>query len=195
MRHAHLFGAIAWIAVSFASLAALAKYKSIPGHQGVSREMWPAKTAISRGLDRPTLVLFLHPRCPCARATVEELIAILSLAQTPAKVDVAFFLPDEESEAWGRTDISRTVADLPGVAFHWDRGGREARGFGASTSGHAFLYNPAGRLRFSGGITASRGHVGDNPGRRAVIDLLLAKTPETSAFPVFGCPILDDPLE
>ena len=34
--------------------------------------------------------------------------------------------------------------------------------FGALTSGHALLYSTDGSLRFSGGLTDSRGHEGDS---------------------------------
>jgi hypothetical protein len=50
------------------------------------------------------------------------------------------------------------------------------------------LYSPQGKLQFSGGITESRGHVGDNAGRAAVLAALTTDAPpeQTNAF-VFGC--------
>jgi hypothetical protein len=59
------------------------------------------------------------------------------------------------------------------------------------------LYGPGGDLLFSGGITAARGHSGDNCGRSTIISLL---TEETANAPVragpaqtfvFGCPLFD----
>jgi len=56
------------------------------------------------------------------------------------------------------------------------------------------LTDAAGKLLFSGGITASRGHVGDNAGLDALI-LLIRNTPAPSTArpvittPVFGCAI------
>jgi hypothetical protein len=195
VKHALVIGAFLWVGLSFASLAALAKYKSVPGPQGLPRVGWPAGSSIRRDPEKPTLLLFLHPRCPCSRASVEELIVILSRAPGRAAVHVAFYLPENEGEEWGDTDISRTVAGLPVAAFHWDREGREARIFGAATSGHVVVFDPDGGLRFSGGITEARGHLGDNPGRRAVIDLLLKGESDTPATPVYGCTILENTLE
>jgi hypothetical protein len=40
---------------------------------------------------------------------------------------------------------------------------------------------------FKGGITASRGHSGDNLGRDAVIDLVTSGVASASSTPVFGC--------
>jgi hypothetical protein len=53
------------------------------------------------------------------------------------------------------------------------------------------LYDAAGRLRFSGGITAARGHAGDNLGRSAIVELLEGDSPTATATPVFGCSLLE----
>jgi hypothetical protein len=75
------------------------------------------------------------------------------------------------------------------VSVRIDEAGREAARFGATTSGHVLLYDRGGRLRFSGGITASRGHVGDNAGRAALLGLLIHGETERERTPVFGCPL------
>ena len=41
----------------------------------------------------------------------------------------------------------------------------------------------------SGGITGSRGHVGDNAGQAALIDLLGRGAADRSRTSVFGCPL------
>lgn len=192
MKPAHVLGSLLWIAISFAGLSSLTKYKAEPGSQGVASAGWPAGSRLRRDPDRPTLVLFLHPRCPCSRASLEELVAILSRAGHRARVLVALYRPSAEPESWGKTDVWRKAADLPGVTALFDLDGMEARRFGASTSGHAVLYDAGGRLRFSGGITGARGRLGDNPGRRAVIEFLVSGASRGAGAPVFGCPILED---
>jgi hypothetical protein len=42
-------------------------------------------------------------------------------------------------------------------------------------------------LIFSGGLTGSRGHAGDNAGRASVIALLDHGTPSRRSTSVFGC--------
>ncbi len=69
----------------------------------------------------------------------------------------------------------------------------EAGRFGVKGSGHVLLYQPSGRLVFSGGITPSRGHEGDNPGRAAVISLVLQGRSPVNRTPVYGCPLLEPP--
>jgi hypothetical protein len=80
---------------------------------------------------------------------------------------------------------------IPGVPSVDDEGGVEAKRFGVATSGHVLLFDRAGRLLFSGGITPARGHEGDSLGRDALIERLAGTRtisgPATS--PVFGCPL------
>ena len=73
------------------------------------------------------------------------------------------------------------------VARKVDNDGIEARRFGSSASGQVLLYNPQGKLLFSGGITASRGHSGDNDGRTAIVALLTQGQAAKDETPVFGC--------
>jgi hypothetical protein len=66
-----------------------------------------------------------------------------------------------------------------------------ARQFHATTSGQTLLYSPAGSLMFSGGITAARGHEGDNVGESTIVALLTGKPTDVVRTPVFGCPIVE----
>jgi len=52
------------------------------------------------------------------------------------------------------------VRQLSNVTIISDESGTLSDQFGAMTSGQTFAFDRAGRLRFSGGITASRGHEG-----------------------------------
>ena len=70
-----------------------------------------------------------------------------------------------------------------------DDNGVEARRFHAVTSGQTALYDIEGRLLFSGGITGSRGHSGDNAGRSAIVSLLNTGDAERTETSVFGCPL------
>ena len=68
-----------------------------------------------------------------------------------------------------------------------DENGLEAARFGAQTSGHTLVFDSNGRLVFSGGITATRGHVGANAGENAVLAALRQQIPERGRTSVFGC--------
>jgi hypothetical protein len=90
------------------------------------------------------------------------------------------------------TDLWDSAGQIPGVAAVADEDGAEAHRFSAATSGQVVLYDSSGRLLFSGGITASRGHSGDNVGRRAIVSLLADGSGVRTETPVFGCPIFED---
>jgi hypothetical protein len=99
---------------------------------------------------------------------------------------VIFLKPDHTSE-WDDTDLQRSAAAIPGVTVVSDIDGVEARRFGAETSGHTLLFDRDGRLLFSGGITQSRGHAGENAGERAIVALVHNRAAERVATFVFGC--------
>jgi glyoxylase-like metal-dependent hydrolase (beta-lactamase superfamily II) len=102
---------------------------------------------------------------------------------------VLFYRPRQFPAGWERTDLWRSAAAIPGVTVLVDPDGLEAERFGAKTSGHVLVYDSAGRLLFSGGITGSRGHEGDNDGSDSVLRLLTHGPPPRRHTLVFGCPI------
>ena len=75
-----------------------------------------------------------------------------------------------------------------GVEIRVDQGGAEARRFGVATSGHVCLFSAEGELKFSGGITPSRGHEGDNRGIAALKALLVGGQADATNR-VYGCPL------
>lgn len=180
---------VIWIGAVILGAAVLLRYEHAAGSSGVHPTRWPATTAIERAPDVPTLVMFAHPRCPCTRAGIGELAIIMTRCQGKLRASVLFAKPAGFPEGWERTDTWESAAAIPGVRVSVDPDGREARRFGAETSGQVFLYAADGELRFAGGITAARGHAGDNAGRDSVVGLLTggAARPATS---VFGCPLL-----
>jgi len=90
-------------------------------------------------------------------------------------------------EAAIRTDLFQSAAAIPGVTVEIDRGDNEARRFAAASSGQTLLYDPQGDLVFSGGITASRGHWGDNDGEEAILALIAKERANLCQTPVYGC--------
>ena len=51
-------------------------------------------------------------------------------------------------------------------------------------------YDPGGRLLFSGGITASRGHRGESRGGEALVGLINGAAERPGRSPVFGCRVV-----
>jgi hypothetical protein len=126
---------------------------------------------------------------------MDELAQVVAHVQGKARVFVLFYAPRNSGSDWTNTSLRRTAAEIPGVTVFSDIDGREARRFGAETSGHTFLYAPDGRLLFNGGITASRGHSGDNVGEGTLISLINNQPVTQSKTLVFGCPLHDPKRE
>lgn len=178
--------AAAWIGGLSLGFRALETYENTPGSTGVVPESWPQTSAIKHATDRPTLVLFAHPLCPCTRATLGELAEIMAAAEGKLSAFVVFLKPDDTGADWDDTELQRTAASIPGVTILSDRAGTEAKRFGAQTSGYTLLFAADGHRLFAGGITASRGHAGANIGQDAII-ALANKRDAPHQTRVFGC--------
>ncbi|MCH7725280.1 MAG: RedB protein [Planctomycetes bacterium] len=182
---------LAWLAATGFGLCALWNYETTPGEIATLASEWPGESHIQRNAELPTLVLFAHPRCPCTRASIGELALIMARCQGRVDAHVLFFKPTEFSSDWEKTDLWRDAEEIPSVKVTWDEDGSEARRFQAATSGFTVLYDPNGRLVFSGGITGSRGHYGDNAGKTAIESILTSGPTDRKSSLVFGCQLLD----
>jgi hypothetical protein len=184
-----------WVLAVGGGFAALWVYKSTPGVAAAPPPTWPEASRIEPARDNATLVMFAHPRCTCTRASLHELGQLLARVAKPPRVVVAFVLPDGAGDDWSDTDLWRSAAAIPGARVVADRGSREASLFASRTSGTALLYDAAGRLEFSGGITSLRAHEGDSAGQERLVALLAGHEPDKSTSPVFGCALDDETKE
>lgn len=179
------------IAVAVSTLA-LTHYSNKPGKAANAPEAWPKASNLILATDRPTLLVLLHPQCSCSRATVAELERILSEAGDKVDAQVLFFESSSLDSTWVEGDLWDKVQQLPHVTVTRDTEGTLIRQFGGFTSGQTLLYNSKGQLLFKGGITAARGHEGDNKGKQALLSILSEQESETRESFVFGCSILGE---
>src|SRR6185312_5633920 len=184
----------AWVAALVIGATELWRYDSAEGVPASAPLAWPADTHIVRQHGLPELVVLIHPKCPCTRATIGELGRLMTDCQGKLAATVLVLHPANMPAGWEKTDLWTSAAAIPGVSVIADDQGTEIRRFGAATSGQALLYSADGRLLFSGGITESRGHSGDNAGRSAITSIVLgsAARPKTPLHtPVYGCSLFD----
>jgi hypothetical protein len=182
----------AWAAAVGLGLWTLLRYSNTPGASATPPPRWPSQTSIRRADDRATLLIFAHPQCPCSEASVDELAHIVADTREKLDVYVLFYAPTHQTADWVRGRLWREAVAIPGLHAIEDRDGREARRFHVATSGQAVLYDAAGRLQFSGGITASRGHSGGNDGRDAIVSLVMHGSSARATTFVFGCSLLGE---
>jgi hypothetical protein len=176
-----------WVACAIGGLYVVWSYENGPGVPATAGESWPAHTALTPAVDRPTLVFLAHPQCSCTTASLGELAEALARAKTLPRTYVVFLKPSSMPDGWEKTALWTSAQELPGATVIRDEDGREAERFGSVTSGQTLLYDATGRLLFSGGITSARGHAGDNAGRAAIVDLLNQAAASTADTNVYGC--------
>jgi hypothetical protein len=179
-------GALLWLVIVVVGMATLWAYASTPGPAANAGMTWPS-AALAHDARRPTLVMFLHPHCACSRASIGELARLMAHAQGRARVYVLLSRPRDTEPGSERTDLWQSATEIPGVEVLSDDNDVQSAAFGAAVSGQTLLYDPEGHLIFSGGITAARGHAGDNAGRGAILALLTDGVPAVTTTPVFGC--------
>jgi hypothetical protein len=136
--------------------------------------------------------MFVHPKCPCSRASVAELGRLVARVKRPFAASVVFVKPGGSDGDWSGSGLRESIAAIPGVAIVTDEDGAEAARFGAETSGACVLYDARGRLEFTGGITSMRGHEGDSFGQERMVALLNGETADRGSSPVYGCGLSDE---
>jgi hypothetical protein len=161
-------------------------YSTTPGSATAPPVRWPGSAELAPRAGEPVLMMFVHPQCPCTRASLHELQVIMERARQRPAAWVLITRPRDMPEGWEQTATWKMAQEIPGVRVRVDVDSVEARRFGAETSGHVILYDRRGAV-FSGGITSGRGHTGMNDAERQVIALLDGGPVKGEAFPVFGC--------
>lgn len=182
-----------WLAALALGGRTLFKYETTPGLVGPTAPTWPLASIVPHPEDKPTLLMFAHPHCPCTRASVGELAQLMAHAIGKVNAYVLFVKPPNAGADWDDTDLRSSAAAIPGVTVLTDENGAEAARFGAETSGYTLVFARNGALVFNGGITASRGHAGSNAGESAVLAALNQQEIDRARTPVFGCSLTKRP--
>ena len=185
---------LVWAALAFwtvtlaAGFGALWRYKATASAQDDGPPLsWPGESRLPRATNRPTLLLFAHPRCACTHASVTELARLMARTHGSLAAHVSVVRPQGTGEGFDDTELVSRAAAIPGVTVSLDDGGAEAARFRARTSGHGVLYDAAGRRMFSGGLTSARGHEGESFGSKRIVSLLTTGVADRADAPVFGC--------
>lgn len=183
---------VVWLLTVVVGIAIFLNYENTSGQTGATPEHWPEGTQIALDPKHDTLVMFVHSQCSCTRASMEELNRALAQSDGRISANVLFLKPENASDDWMHTGLWKSAAEIPGVKVFADPNGETARKFGAETSGYVLLYDAKGHLLFKGGVTASRGHAGDNAGEEAIVALSAGQNINKTQTPVYGCSLLDN---
>jgi hypothetical protein len=181
---------LVWVTALATGFGCLISYELKPGVAAAAPTDWPAAAGLEFDAQRHNLVLFAHPQCPCTRASLAELEVVFTRCRQEVKPTICFIYPASES-ANVETSLVRAARRIPGLTVVIDHGGAIAARFGAMTSGQALLFDRQQKRVFSGGITGSRGHEGDNLGRTLLMALVRGEICTSEQTPVYGCALHD----
>lgn len=183
--------AAVWFAALTVAFGLIALEDGKAGAQGTAPQSWPAQSAIAAPAGKSSLVMFMHPRCPCSSASLAEFERLMTQLDEPTNLVIVFVKPEGTPKGWEESGLYRRAGELKGVTVLVDEGGVEAKRFGARTSGHVLVYSAAGELTFQGGITAGRGHEGANAGQQGALDGARGRSC-CEKSEVYGCQLDDE---
>src|SRR5262249_48877716 len=86
-----------------------------PGDPGAPPARWPAGAAGPLDGRRPRLLIFLHPRCPCSRASLGELAALLDRCGDRVAARAVVFRPRYGREGWFPPDLRTALGEISGL--------------------------------------------------------------------------------
>lgn len=189
----------AWLSAATAGLLAIADYDAKPCASAQPPLRWPllnswGEESLPRNSSQPTLLLFLHPKCPCSRASLSEVARLAHAEQGRVNIIVLFTQPANVADDWSHTDLWQQAVANRELLTVIDQAGLVTQQFGVQTSGQILLYDRHGNLQFDGGVTPGRGHTGESVGRFLLSAIIAGQTP---AIPkrcaTFGCPLSTSP--
>src|SRR2546421_7651309 len=82
-----------WTCLAAIGLGAMLDFELTPAPLTAPRTIWPAQSTLIRDARRPTLLMFLHPHCPCSRASLAELSVLASECRDRAAFQVVVVRP------------------------------------------------------------------------------------------------------
>src|SRR6266853_6433017 len=88
-----LIALVLWLTGVVGATLLMTRYSNTSGRVGPAPTAWPKDSQIPVDSNRPTLVMFAHPHCPCTRAALGELDRLLAQVPGRPNVQVVFLKP------------------------------------------------------------------------------------------------------
>src|SRR5260370_37321468 len=133
---------VVWLASGMTGLVFLGRYSYTPSNASEPAVPWPRGTPIRPGGAGFTLVMLVHPQCPCSAAGMEELARVTAVAQGHLETHVIFLRPEGFAQGWEQTALWRTASAIPGVLIWTDVVARQHDRFWPSVPSLLLPTNP-----------------------------------------------------
>ncbi len=173
-----MLGGIAWACAIVFVMAGALVYDTKPGKQPVGE---PGLRAADPG--RWTLLMVVHPDCPCTKASLRNLAAIVETTRLPLKVQIVAAMPQRYDGPKSNLTLARGIPKATVTVLDADVA---IQRHGALTSGHLFVFDPDRRLVYSGGVTPARG-AEDATSSIRWFRALVEQRAVASSAPTYGC--------
>src|SRR6185436_9828863 len=104
-----------WLIAIGTVMLLIMRYGASPGTTGSAPRRWPDESALAMSANKPTLLLFVHPRCPCSSATLGELERALAECVCALDTSIIFVKPEcapkdwEDTALWRRARVIRSA--------------------------------------------------------------------------------------
>jgi len=178
-----------WLLCCAVVCGVLVVYSQTPGEAGAASLVLGDTQSLDLDATRPTLVMFVHPRCPCTKASLEQLARLQRQWPDRFASRVVYTIPAGMSANWHHAVLWEQASALGDCRRIEDRGGAITRMAGAATSGTVGFYKPDGQLIFWGGLTPARGHAGDSNGSDALASYMRGQAYQDRSE-IYGCPLM-----
>lgn len=175
-----------WLAIIVAGLCFAVDFEKRPALISEQLKVWPKESRLQRNENGLTLLMFVHPNCPCSQASIAELARFMNKNRNLSGY-VCFLIPKNVDGSWLESKNWQDARKIPGLVSAPDYSESEAEKFFARGSGETFLFAKDGKLLFHGGITAARGHEGPNSGLDSLQLAVQRMENKETVYPVYGC--------
>lgn len=176
-----------WLISLVVGLKILWNYQTAPGVQQKKTTRIHSTSLIQLASQQPTLIMFAHPQCPCSKASIIELQGVAQKLRGQVNIKIYFIQPASKDRGWLESSSWALAKTIPDAQVLADPRGTMAKMFSARVSGETLLYSKEGELLFEGGITPSRGHVGENHGTRSIIEAVQTGLASIKRTQIYGC--------
>ena len=92
---------LGWALAVAAGVHTLARYEATPGRAGQPPTSWSPEGRIAAPRGAVRLLLALHPRCPCSRASVAQLARVMARCDGTLSARALVFTPDKADRGSG----------------------------------------------------------------------------------------------
>jgi hypothetical protein len=164
-------------------------YKSTPGKASLFVGRAPDSSSIKFDSKHYNFITFIHPKCSCSEATIENLTTMTrDFANKNISFHVVFYSSSELGSDLENSKYVKEVKELQNTRIYFDKKLTDFSLYDVETSGQSFLFDTEKNLIFKGGITESRGHLGETLSMRKIAGYLEGEKPNSITLaPTFGC--------